>query len=60
MITEMCCRHTILPFYARKLWKEREKVSDEDKPKYIYEDAKIVCFNTGLYDKTWQLLYFTA
>lgn len=47
-----------LHFTFEKLWKEREKASDDDKPKYIYEDAHIACFNTGLYDRTWQPLYF--
>ncbi|MGN0168663.1 MAG: DUF3825 domain-containing protein [Acetatifactor sp.] len=47
-----------LQFTFEKLWNEREKASEEDKQKYIYMDDSIACFNTGLYDKTWQAIYF--
>lgn len=47
-----------LSFTFEKLWDEREKVHDSDKGKYIYMDDKVSCFNTGLYDKTWQPIYF--
>lgn len=41
-----------------KLWKERNAAPDSDKQKYIYMDEKVSCFNTGLYDKAWQPIYF--
>ena len=47
-----------LSFTFEKLWKERENADDLDKQKYIYMDEKLSCFNTGLYDKTWQPIYF--
>lgn len=47
-----------LYFTFEKLWKERDNACDDDKKKYIYMDDKIACFNTGLYDKTWQPIYF--
>ncbi len=47
-----------LYFTFEKLWQERDLVPDEDKQQYIYMDEKIACFNTGLYDKTWQSIYF--
>lgn len=47
-----------LYFTFEKLWKEREEAPDSDKQKYIYMDDKVGCFNTGLYDKTWQPIYF--
>ena len=47
-----------LSFTFEKLWKEREGAPDSDKQKYIYMDDKVGCFNTGLYDKTWQPIYF--
>lgn len=47
-----------LYFTFEKLWQEREVADEIDKQKYIYMDDKIACFNTGLYDKTWQPIYF--
>lgn len=47
-----------LSFTFEKLWKERENANETDKQKYIYMDEKVSCFNTGLYDKTWQPIYF--
>lgn len=47
-----------LYFTFEKLWKERSTVSEEDKQRFIYMDEKVACFNTGLYDKTWQPIYF--
>lgn len=47
-----------LSFTFEKLWKEREAACDEDKQKYVYIDENVSCFNTGLYDKTWQPIYF--
>lgn len=40
------------------MWKERDFVSGEEKKRFIYMDEQIACFNTGLYDKTWQPIYF--
>ena len=47
-----------LSFTFEKLWSERESAEDADKQKYIYMDENVACFNTGLYDKTWQPIYF--
>lgn len=48
-----------LNFTFGKLWEERNaEYSDENKQKYIYMNDKVACFNTGLYDKTWQSIYF--
>lgn len=54
--------YNILNSYIRytfeKLWIEREHASESEKQKFIYEDERQACFNTGLYDKTWQPIYF--
>lgn len=54
--------YNILNNYIRytfeKLWDEREQAEDCDKQKLIYEDEQQACFNTGLFDKTWQPIYF--
>lgn len=47
-----------LYFTFEKLWKERDLASDDVKQNYIYMDEKNACFNTGLYDKSWQPIYF--
>lgn len=47
-----------LYFTFERLWDEREKAPEAEKQKYIYMDEKVSCFNTGLYDKTWQPIYF--
>lgn len=47
-----------LCFTFEKLWTEREASSEENKQNYIYMDDNIACFNTGLYDKSWQPIYF--
>lgn len=48
-----------LYFTFDRLWAEREEAQTEDeKQKIIYMDEKVACFNTGLYDKTWQTIYF--
>lgn len=42
-----------------KLWNERECCqNDSDKNTVIYEDGFQACFNTGLFDKNWQPIYF--
>ena len=46
-------------FTFEKLWEERNSVSSEaEKQKIIYVDEDVACFNTGLYDKSWQAIYF--
>ena len=47
-----------LYFTFEKLLQERDVAKDDDKQKIIYMDEKVSCFNTGLYDKTWQPIYF--
>lgn len=47
-----------LRFTFEKLWQERESAEESEKQQYIYMDDNISCFNTGLYDKTWQPIYF--
>lgn len=41
-----------------KLWSEREQAAEDKKQEYIYEDGSQACFNTGLFDKSWQPVYF--
>lgn len=41
-----------------KLMTEREYVNEVEKQKFVYMDDKVSCFNTGLYDKHWQAIYF--
>lgn len=54
--------YNILKNYLRysfeKLWDEREQAPEEKRLSYIYEDDKQACFNTGLFDKSWQPVYF--
>lgn len=47
-----------LYYTFEKLWKEREASEEDKKQNYIYMDNDTACFNTGLYDKTWQPIYF--
>ena len=47
-----------LYFTFEKLWSEREEAADETKQDYIFMDADTACFNTGLYDKSWQTIFF--
>ncbi|HCT91493.1 MAG TPA: hypothetical protein DF613_08970 [Lachnospiraceae bacterium] len=47
-----------LYFTFEKLWQERETAAENSKQTYIYMDENISCFNTGLYDKAWQPIYF--
>lgn len=47
-----------LAFTFEKLQQERDEAAEEDKLKFIYMDEKVACFNTGLYDKMWQPIYF--
>lgn len=47
-----------LYFTFEKLWQERENSADSEKQKFIFMDDKTACFNTGLYDKDWQVIYF--
>ena len=47
-----------LYFTFEKLWQEREDAEETKKQQFIFMDDKVACFNTGLYDKTWQPIYF--
>lgn len=47
-----------LYFTFEKVWQEREDAEEVDKQQFIYMDEEVACFNTGLYDKTWQSVYF--
>jgi hypothetical protein len=47
-----------LYYTFEKLWQEREDAEETEKQQYIFMDESIACFNTGLYDKTWQPIYF--
>ena len=47
-----------LRFTFEKLWQERESAEESNKQALIYMDDNVACFNTGLYDKTWQSIYF--
>lgn len=47
-----------LYFTFEKLWEEREKADESDKQQFVYMDNEGACFNTGLYDKVWQPIYF--
>lgn len=47
-----------LYYSFEKLSQERELAAEDDLQKMIYMDDNIACFNTGLYDKTWQPIYF--
>ena len=47
-----------LYFTFEKLWQEREDAGDPEKQQFIFMDDNVACFNTGLYDKTWQPIYF--
>lgn len=49
-----------LYFTFEKLWQEREDAGDPEKQQFIFMDDNVACFNTGLYDKTWQPIYFTV
>lgn len=41
-----------------KLCQERDGAEDRFKQHFIYMDENVACFNTGLFDKTWQQIYF--
>lgn len=47
-----------LYFTFEKLWYEREAAEQSNKQNYIYMDDKVSCFNTGLFSKSWQAIYF--
>lgn len=47
-----------LYFTFERLWEERNNAPEEEKQTYIYMDDGVSCFNTGLYDKSWQPVYF--
>lgn len=41
-----------------RLYDEMQDASDQEKNKFIYQDEDQACFNTGLFDKDWQPIYF--
>jgi len=46
-------------FYTfEKLFSERNEASESEKNEVIYEDEAKACFNTGLFDKRWQQIFF--
>ena len=45
-------------FTFDKLWREREEAEESEKQQIIYMDDEVACFNTGLFDKGWQPIYF--
>lgn len=47
-----------ISFTFEKLWQEREEAEESDKQSIIYMDENVACFNTGLFDKNWQPIYF--
>ena len=47
-----------LYFTFEKLWQEREEADESEKQCFVFMDDKVACFDTGLYDKTWQPIYF--
>jgi hypothetical protein len=47
-----------LAYTFEKLYNEKELADDAQKQEYIYEDEQQACFNTGLFDKDWQTVYF--
>lgn len=47
-----------LAFTFEKLQQERDEAAEEDGQQFIYMDENVACFNTGLYDKMWQPIYF--
>lgn len=54
--------YNILKNYMRftfeKLSDEKDEAPDEEKNFYVYEDENQACFDTGLFDKNWQRIYF--
>ncbi|MEG2125569.1 MAG: DUF3825 domain-containing protein, partial [Hydrogenoanaerobacterium sp.] len=50
--------NSYIRFTFEKLYQESENANSDDTKYLIYEDDKQACFNTGLYDKTWQPIYF--
>lgn len=47
-----------LNFTFEKLWNEREDAPEDEKQKHVYMGDSSACFNTGLYDKSLQPIYF--
>ena len=47
-----------LNYTFEKLWNERSFVPKDNMQKYVYEGDTAACFNTGLFDKNWQPIYF--
>jgi len=47
-----------ISYTFQKLSEEHSQAESDSKKDYIYEDEKQACFNTGLFDKNWQQIYF--
>lgn len=47
-----------LYFTFDKLWNDREAAPDENKQSFIFIGNNEACFNTGLFDRNWQCIYF--
>ena len=47
-----------LNYTFEKLWNERNEAPEDDKQFYVYLDDNVACFNTGLFNKNWQPIYF--
>jgi hypothetical protein len=47
-----------LSYTFEKLISEKDATSIDKQNEHIYEDSSQACFNTGLFDKNWQPIYF--
>lgn len=47
-----------LTFTFEKLWNERAEATEDKKQSFVFEGDNAACFNTGLFDKNWQPIYF--
>jgi len=56
--TDFCILRNYIFHSFEKLWDERENIEGDMKQEYVYFDDKQACFNTGLFDKTWQPVLF--
>jgi hypothetical protein len=47
-----------ITYTFEKLLDEQNEALDDVKHEYIFESDKCACFNTGLFDRKWQQIYF--
>ncbi|MCL2081364.1 MAG: DUF3825 domain-containing protein [Oscillospiraceae bacterium] len=47
-----------ITYTFEKLRDEQKNITDDTKFEYIYECENCACFNTGLFDRNWQQIYF--